>query len=248
MKREKTSELMNALPICVIVLTVLLWGTMVWSPNSGGYELILYHPQACLIAVTILLTAMLLPLAFTRCRLDRTGGVCASFLPLAVLFDAVLLSNGTTVLLGLCAGAWMLVWSMVAAIRHGTKTGLKIFFCIVSGIGAIGYMAVVLIVLQAHIAISMGEEVIRSAVSPDGSLIAEEVGYGEIDDTFHSIQIRSGEEIDVLIGRLQRKAETIHNPFDGSAAIEALDWADDDTLSVRYKGHDEPVLIDIGQE
>ena len=104
-----------------------------------------------------------------------------------------------------------------------------------------------MILLQAHIAISMGGEVIRSAVSPDGSLIAEEVGYGEIDDTFHSIQIRSGEEIDVLIGRLQRKPELIYNPFIGSAAIEGLDWADNDTLSLRYKGQDEPVLIDIGK-
>ena len=245
MKGKKTSGLMSALPICVIVLTVLLWGIMVWSPNSGGYELILYHPQACLIAGTILLTAMLVPLAFTRCRLDRTGGVCASVLPLAVLLDAVLLINGTHVLLGLCAGAWMLIWSMVAAIRHGTKKGLKIFFCVFSGIGAAGYLAVVLILVQAHMSIVMGGEVIRSAVSPDGSLIAEEIGYGEIDDTFHSIQIRSGEEFDVLIGRLQRKPEPIYNPFIGSAAIEGLDWADNDTLSLRYKGRDEPVLIDI---
>ena len=247
MKGKKTSGLMSALPICVIVLTVLLWGIMVWSPNSGGYELILYHPLACLIAVTILLTAMLVPLAFTRCRLDRTGGLCASFLPLAVLLDTVLLVNSTPMLTGLCAGAWMLVWSMAACIRHGSKKGLKIFFCIFSGIGAVGYLAVVMILLQAHISISMSGEVIRSAVSPDGALIAEEVGYGEIDDTFHSIQIRSGEEIDVLIGKLRRKPEPLYNPFIGSAAIEGLDWADNDTLSLRYKGQDEPVLIDIGK-
>ncbi len=248
MKAEKTSGLMNALPVCIIMLTVFLWGIMVWCPNSGGYELVLYHPLACLIAVAVLMTGMLVPLAFARCRLDRVGGLCASVLPLAVLLDAVLLINATPILPGLCAGAWMLVWSMAAAIRHGSRKELKIFACVLAGIGAVGYLAVVLVLLRAHISISMGGEVIRSAVSPDGMLVAEEVGYGEIDDTDHGIQIRHSENVDVLIGRLQRKPEVVYNPFTGSAAIESLDWADNDTLSIRYKGHDEDVLIDIGQE
>ncbi len=240
---------MNALPVCIIMLTVFLWGIMVWWPNSGGYELVLYYPLACLIAVAVLMTGMLVPLAFARCRLDRIGGICASFLPLAALLNTILLSERTPMLAAMGAGIWMIIWSIVAAIRHGSKKGLKIFLCVFSGIGLVGYLAVLLIVLYAHISLQTGDEVVRSVVSPDGALIAEEVKWGEGDGVDNIIRIRqNSERIDVLIGRLRSTPESVYNPFIGSAAIESLDWADNDTLSIRYKGHNEDVLIDIGQE
>lgn len=247
MKGEKVERLMNALPLAAMLVTAILWGMFKWIPNSGGYELVLYYPQAILTAVTILTTAMLIPLSFTRCKLDRIGGVCASFLPLSSLLNTILFSEGTSIPAVMCAGIWMNAWSIAAAIRHGSKKGLKIFLCIFSGIGVLGYLAVLLVVLHAHISIQMSNEVVRAAVSPDGALIVEE--WGEEDDVDNSIHIReNSEEINVLIGRFHSESEPVYHPFVGSAAIEELGWADNDTISIRYKGHDEEVLIDIGQE
>lgn len=244
MKNETTERLISALPLAALLVMTTLWGVCKWIPSSGGYEMVLYHPHVILAIVTLLTTAMLIPLSFTRCRLDRIGGICASFLPLASLLNTILFSEGVSIPAVMCAGIWMNAWSIAAAIRHGSRKGLKIFLCIFSGIGVLGYLAVLLVVLHAHISIQMSNEVVRSAVSPNGALIVEEWGEeGAVDNSIHIRE--NSEEINVLIGRFRSESEPVYHPFVGSAAIEELGWADNDTISIRYKGHDEETLIDI---
>ena len=245
MDMETMERSLSVLPLAAVTLVVLMWGAFVWVPDSAGYELILHHPTVMMIVVTLEMTAMLVPLVFSKRKLDRVGGICASFLPVAAALAGILFLE-----MAEYDAAWPLVWlaawSIAAAIRHGSRKGWRTFGCVIGGMVALAGLGLALIVSNVpEVRNAMEENVVRSAVSPDGTLIAEEVGHGEEDSIYHIVQVRETDSADALIGTLRRPARALHNPFYGSGTIEALQWTDDDAIALRIKGHDEPVLLEV---
>ena len=163
--------------------------------------------------------------SFTAIGLTAAG-ILIAWLMIALRISSHALSE--TVFGLLFVGLYLLTGALVSLCSMAEKRWSKNMTGIFVPLAAFGLM--ILVILTHSVFRPREYYILQSAVSQDGSLIAEE--YHTENASEGSIRVRENSEgVDILVGWIRKTPHYVQWHY-GSATVDTLGWLDEDTLLI----------------